>query len=71
MSAFIYAFNADADTSELGSVFYRESRDEQLLSLSRDLQGLSFGEPTANFTSLFIVTWFYVGYDGGSDRVYN
>lgn len=69
-SAFIYAYSADADTRELGSVFYRESRDEELLDLSTNFQGLTFSESSQNFTSLFIATWFYVGYyDGGTDRV--
>ena len=68
--AFINAYLADADTSQVGSVFYRESTDEDLLYLSTDLQSVSFGESPDNFTSLFIVTWFNVGYDdGGTDRV--
>ena len=70
-SAFIYAYSADADTSEIGSVFFRESTDETLLDLSTSLQGLSFADsPPESFTSLFIATWFYVGYDdGGTDLV--
>lgn len=68
-SAFIYAFSADADTSELGSVFYRETTDQELLELSTDLQGMSFGDSPGNFTSLFVATWFYVPYNGGTDRV--
>lgn len=67
-SAFVYVYSADADTRVLGSVFYRESTEQELLDISSDLFSRFFS--AANFTSQFIVTWFYVGYyDGGVDLV--
>lgn len=61
-------YSADADTRTLGSVFYRESMDPDLLEVSSSLYSMSF--LPANFTSMFIATWFYVGYyDGGIDLV--
>ena len=69
--ASIYVFSADVDTRSLGQVFYRESSDPQLLESTRDIIGsiipaLSAAPPT----SLFIATWFYVGYfDNNDDRV--
>jgi hypothetical protein len=67
-SASIYAYSADADTRTLGSVFYRETTSEELLEISSSLYSGFF--PPVNFTSMFIATWFYVGYfDGGTDLV--
>ena len=67
-SAFIYAYSADADTRTLGSVYYRETTSQEVLELASSLY--SNGFPFANFTSAFVVTWFYVGYfDGGVDLV--
>lgn len=67
-SAFIYVYSADADTRTLGSVFYRETSEEALLALASTLYSGFF--PSANFTSMFIATWFYIGYyDGGVDLV--
>lgn len=67
-SALVRVYSADADTRTLGSVFYRETTSPELLEVSSALFGASF-MPT-NFTSMFIATWFYVGYyDGGVDLV--
>lgn len=67
-SAFIFVYSADADTRTLGSVFYRETTSEDILGVSSTLYS-GFFSPT-NFTSVFIATWFYVGYyDGGIDLV--
>lgn len=69
-SAFIYVYSADADTRTLGGVFYRETTEQELLEFSSTVYSGFF--PPTNFTSIFIVTWFYVGYfDGGVDLVRN
>ena len=67
-SAFVYVYSADADTRILGSVFYRETTSEELLAVVSTVYSGFF--PPANFTSIFIATWFYVGYyDEGVDLV--
>ena len=72
-SAFVYAFSADVDTSGIGQVFYRETTDPlMLLAVNERLdETFPYLEPN-NMTSLFIATWFYVGYfDSHVDRVCN
>ena len=67
-SASVRVYSADADTRTLGSVFYRETTSPELLEVSSAL--FSAGFNATNFTSMFIATWFYVGYyDGGVDLV--
>ena len=70
-SAFIYAFSADVDTTGIGHVFYRETTDPSLLySATEDIQYTFPDVGAINLTSLFIATWFYVGYfDNNVDRV--
>lgn len=64
----IYVYSANADTRMLGSVFYRETTSKELLEIA-SIQYSEFFTPT-NFTSMFITTWFHVGYyDGGVDLV--
>ena len=70
-SAFIYAFSADVDTTGIGQVFYRETTDPSLLfSAAEELQYAFPDVGAIDITSLFIATWFYVGYfDNNVDRV--
>ena len=72
-SAFVYAFSADVDTTGIGQVFYRETTDPSLLSeVTIDVQTVFPDLGPFNITSLFIATWFYVGYfDNNVDRVCN
>ncbi len=65
-SASIYAFSADADTSTIGHVFYRESTEAEVLDRFNQLADRGFA---GNLTlrSAFIVTWFYVGYFDNHD----
>ena len=70
-SASIYVFFADVDTSSLGQVFYRESTDPVLLDSAQTIvESLLPAFSATPPTSLFIATWFYVGYfDNNDDRV--
>lgn len=72
-SAFVYAFSADVDTTGIGQVFYRETTDPALLLFAaNDLEDVFPDLGPINITSLFIATWFYVGYfDNNVDRVRN
>lgn len=70
-SAFVYAFSADVDTTGIGQVFYRETTEPGLLQFTSSIVGDAFPELVpVGLTSLFIATWFYVGYfDNNIDRV--
>lgn len=70
-SAFVYAFSADVDTTGIGQVFYRETTEPGLLQFTSSIVGDVFPELVpVSLTSLFIATWFYVGYfDNNIDRV--
>ena len=65
-SAAVYAFSADADTTGIGHVFYRESSEPNVLSRVRELSDTGFSG-SVNLTHAFIATWFYVGYDDNHD----
>ena len=53
----------DVDTRGTGSVWYRETTDNQLLARARDeIQAAFINQATFNPTSLFIATWDHVGY---------
>lgn len=71
-SAFVYAFSADVDTTGIGRVFYRETTDPDLLGFVSSQAGDAFPDlAPVSLTSLFIATWFYVGYfDNHSERVH-
>ena len=71
-SAFVYAFSADVDTTGIGQVFYRETTDPSLLlEASFNINDVFPDLAPVSLTSLFIATWFYVGYfDNNVDRVY-
>ena len=71
-SAFVYAFSADVDTTGIGQVFYRETTDPNLLlEVLSNVQDVFPDLAPVSLTSLFIATWFYVGYfDNNVDRVY-
>lgn len=60
-SAFIFAFSADVDTTGQGQVFYRESTSQNDLNMAAGIYNSISDVPT-NFTSVFVATWFYVGY---------
>ena len=70
-SAFVYAFSADVDTTGIGQVFYRETTDTGLLQFaSSNVDDVFPDLAPVSLTSLFIATWFYVGYfDNHVDRV--
>ena len=70
-SAFVYAFSADVDTTGIGQVFYRETTDAGLLQFaSSNVDDVFPNLAPVSLTSLFIATWFYVGYfDNHVDRV--
>ena len=70
-SAFVYAFSADVDTSGIGQVFYRKTTDPSMLFSVNERLDETFPELAPNnMTSLFVATWFYVGYfDSHVDRV--
>lgn len=70
-SAFVYAFSADVDTTGIGQVFYRETTDPDLLQFTATIIDDVFPDlAPVSLTSLFIATWFYVGYfDNNVDRV--
>ena len=70
-SAFVYAFSADVDTTGIGHVFYRETTDPGLLQeASSSVNDVFPNLAPVSLTSLFIATWFYVGYfDNHIDRV--
>ena len=69
-SAFVDAYSADADTSGIGSVFYRQSTDPTILSSLSVISSSLFFNAQTEFTSFFVVTWFQVGYfQNGIDRV--
>lgn len=59
----IAAFLSDIDTSAAGSVYYRQTQDENLLErASSDVKGHFQGYQDFKATSLFIATWEDVGY---------
>ena len=64
-SAFIHAFSADADTTSIGHVFYRETTDSAVLETLVDT--VNFGFDPSTLSSVFITTWFYVGYYNNHD----
>ena len=67
-SAFVYVYSADADSTGLGRIFYRESTEKELLDTASEFYNAAFHD--VNFTSLFVATWFYLGYfDSGTDLV--
>ena len=70
-SAFVYAFSADVDTSGIGQVFYRETTDQSVLDEATETLEDTFPAlAPLNLSSVFIATWFYVGYfDNHVDRV--
>ena len=70
-SVFVYAFSADVDTTSIGHVFYRETTDLSLLmDASGTIQSVFPNLGPVSLTSMFIATWFYVGYfDNNVDRV--
>ena len=70
-SAFVYAFSADVDTTGIGQVFYRETAESGLLQVASTTVDDVFPDlAPVNLTSLFIATWFYVGYfENNVDRV--
>jgi hypothetical protein len=70
-SAFVYAFSADVDTTGIGQVFYRETTEAGLLQFTSSIIDDVFPDlAPVSLTSLFIATWFYVGYfDNNIDRV--
>lgn len=63
--ASIYPFSADVDTRAVGQVLYREGGvlNPELLNAAEDLVRQLFS-CFGNFTptSVFVATWFYVGY---------
>lgn len=65
-SAFIYAFSADADSSAIGHVFYRESTEAEVLERVNQLADRGFAG-SSSLTSVFITTWFYIGYYDNHD----
>ena len=67
----IYPFSGDVDTTSIGEVFYRETDDPQLLKRAALVMESAFpGVDDPSPTSLFIATWFYVGYfQGHNDKV--
>ncbi|XP_064383718.1 adhesion G-protein coupled receptor V1-like isoform X2 [Halichondria panicea] len=68
-SASVYAFSADADTTSIGHVFYRETTELAVLNRVNELANLGFGSSTVS--SAFIATWFYVGYQDNHDDLTN
>ena len=70
-TAKIFTYSANVDTTNIGEVFYRETKDPFLLKKAAALMlSLLPEQSDATPTSLFIATWFYVGYyDGHSDKV--
>ena len=60
-SPMIAAYWADVDTTNRGTVYYRETRDGVFLDAARDEIRAVYGE-TFTPTSLFIATWDSVGY---------
>lgn len=59
----IAAFLSDIDTSAAGSVYYRQTQDENLLErASSDVKGHFQGYQDFKATGLFIATWEDVGY---------
>ncbi len=59
-SAFINVFAADADTSRLGNVFYRETTNPLVLEFA-SFANLAF-EVATSCTTAFVATWFYMPY---------
>ena len=57
----IAAYWADVDTTNLGTVYYRETRDNAYLEAVRDEIRAVYGG-TFTPTTLFIATWDKVGY---------
>ena len=53
---------ADADTRGIGTVYYRSTTDEALLSRMTQDVGDSFSGVTFTPQYLFIATWFEIGY---------
>ena len=70
-TAKIFTYSANVDTTNIGEVFYRETKDPFLLKKAAALMLSLLPELSdATPTSLFVTTWFYVGYyDGHSDKV--
>ena len=63
---------ADVDTRGVGSVWYRETADVELLTRARDEIQVDFSINSDSFipTYLFIATWDHVGYyNSHSDKV--
>ena len=62
---------ADVDTRGTGSVYYRETQNSSLLQRARNDVRSTFVELSSfTPTSLFVATWFRVGYfSGGTDLV--
>ena len=60
-SPMIAAYWADVDTTNLGTVYYRETRDSVYLEAARDEIRAVYGG-TFTPTTLFIATWDKVGY---------
>ena len=57
----IAVYWADVDTTNQGTVFYRETQNSTLLDKARDSIRANYGGRFAP-TSLFIATWDKVGY---------
>jgi hypothetical protein len=57
----IAAYWADVDTTNLGTVYYRETKDSAYLEAARDEIRAVYGG-TFTPTILFIATWDQVGY---------
>ena len=68
---FVAPYWADADLTATGQVFYRQTNDSALLARStREIQEAFPSSQTMTITSLFIITWYGVGYyNHHSDRV--
>ncbi len=65
-SASIFVFSADADSSAIGHVFYRESTEVEVLERINLMADRGF-TGNASLTSAFIATWFYIGYYDNHD----
>lgn len=70
-SRFVAPYWADVDLTATGQVFYRQTNDTALLAASnREIRAAFPSSQDINFTNLFIVTWYGVGYyKGHTDRV--
>ncbi|XP_068779485.1 sushi, nidogen and EGF-like domain-containing protein 1 [Struthio camelus] len=70
---FVAPYWADVDTRWGGDVFYRESRDPELLAqLARDLRpAVGPGDPVPQPTWAFVATWYRVAFFGTASKKVN